>query len=475
MTAGHPPETVPEAMQAWGFELSLLGSAMRDASAVELSRVQVADIYDPRHRTIWAAMMALRGRQAPIDCATLEEELLRSGKLDAVGGAEYVADIAEAAATGLQAAHYGEQVRAAATARRARRLLADSVRALDDAWACEGREGMETCAAGLANDLLRVAVPAEGRSDSVTHRQAVRQVVDEVQAAYNARISGTVAAGSPWCFPCRPPDSSAPTLDDNLRPMVGGELYVYAARTGSGKTVAGWQTAYDSAVTTGRISDVFTGEVRAAGLALRSAARHARIDGAKLGLGDLTDGDISQLLHYAGRADVPVVIWDSPRQTIEWIGAMLRVIEATRPEAQRGGLVVIDYYQRVKSDVADKRRLSATERLEHIAEESKILAGVLNRPVLMLAQLRRDLPWGDASREDIGGSKRLADEATAVVMLSNGSTDHPAAPPGYAEVQVAKNRTGMSGQTVVARFNGPHQQFEATHDHRWTPAKEGKR
>jgi replicative DNA helicase len=419
-------------------------------------------------------VQALRSRQEPVDAVTVTAEIERAGKVEQAGGADYIADLSEAAAQAANVDHHGRIVRDAAQARRLRSLLAGAVAALDEGWAIGRLDGMRDAVGGVTDAATRLLAGRQ-RQDMHTHRDAVRLAVEQAQRSYEATRTGTHGDGLPWLLPMDH-DGQRPTLASILPPMVGGDLIAIAARTGGGKTVSGWQLGHDVATATGRVTDYFTSEVDAAGVGMRSLARGSGVDGMRLRTGALTDGDIDRMMQYAKhRASVPVMVWDSPTQTIEYIGAMLRIIEAQRPEAERGGLVVIDYYQRVDSSEAARQRLDKTRRLEYVSRAAKVLAGTIGRPVVMLAQLRRDIEWGKERKEDIEGSKTLGDEASAVIIVRNAAADLPesaGAPPGYAEMTVAKSRNGAAGRTIAARFNGPHQQFEAWPGERWKPGRQ---
>lgn len=466
--------SIPSKMDAFDAELSVIGSAFLSETAVERSGCTVADFYAPRHRAVWAAIQALRGRQQPIDAVTVQTELERTGRLDAAGGAEYVADLSEASATHMNVAHHGGIVRQAAQARALRSLFAGAVKALDEGWAMDGLSGMHAAAMGLTDAAVQ-SMAGRDKQRGHAHHEAVRFAVERAYAAYQALRDGSQAVGVPVLLPhVNEHDATARTLGDIIAPLAPTDLMVIAARTSSGKTVAGWQFAHDAAARTGRVVDYFTSEVDAGGMGGRSLARHAQVDSTRLRAGTITDAEVDRMLAYSkARARQPVMVWDAPMQTIEYISAMCRVADAARPEDERGGLVVIDYYQRTQSTEADRRRMDKHARLAYLSPVIKGLAMQLKRPVVLLAQLRRDLVWGQESKEDIDGSKTLGEEADVMVYIRNAQADLPEsdAPPGYAEFFVPKNRNGQVGGVLPVRFNGPRQQFEAWKGERWTPSR----
>ena len=83
------PPNHPEA------ERSVLGSMLRTNSAAMLAMELLAeeDFYDPANREIFAAMTTLAASGRAIDIVTLDDELTRRGKLDAVGGSTYLIEL----------------------------------------------------------------------------------------------------------------------------------------------------------------------------------------------------------------------------------------------------------------------------------------------------------------------------------------------------------------------------------------------
>ena len=70
-------------------ERSVLGAMLRSRQAAQVGVESLGpdDFYDPANREIFAAMCTMAAESRPIDLVTLDEELSRRGRLDAVGGA----------------------------------------------------------------------------------------------------------------------------------------------------------------------------------------------------------------------------------------------------------------------------------------------------------------------------------------------------------------------------------------------------
>ncbi|MFT6552360.1 MAG: replicative DNA helicase, partial [Zhongshania marina] len=77
-------------------EQSVLGGLMiaNEAWDSVADAVGEGDFFRPEHRKIFAQMARLVQLQQPIDVVTLAEALAKTGELESVGGAAYLADIA---------------------------------------------------------------------------------------------------------------------------------------------------------------------------------------------------------------------------------------------------------------------------------------------------------------------------------------------------------------------------------------------
>ena len=91
MDIGKIPPNDIEAEQA------VLGSMLTDKDAV-ISAIEVLkpeDFYREDNKTIYIAILSLYNRAEPIDIITLKSELTSMGKIDSIGGLEYLAELPE--------------------------------------------------------------------------------------------------------------------------------------------------------------------------------------------------------------------------------------------------------------------------------------------------------------------------------------------------------------------------------------------
>ncbi|MBQ3574595.1 MAG: replicative DNA helicase, partial [Clostridia bacterium] len=89
-------------------ERSVLGAMLRsrEAALLAIETLQPNDFYDPANREIYDAMQIIASSSRPIDLVTLDAELTRRGKLDAVGGAAYLIELSRSVPSAVNASAY---------------------------------------------------------------------------------------------------------------------------------------------------------------------------------------------------------------------------------------------------------------------------------------------------------------------------------------------------------------------------------
>ncbi len=92
-------------------EASILGGViLRNDTLVHLESLEVDDFYDMRHKVVWQAIRNLEATAKPIDVVTLEVEIEKQGKLDAIGGVAFLGELALRVPTADNVLAYSEIV-----------------------------------------------------------------------------------------------------------------------------------------------------------------------------------------------------------------------------------------------------------------------------------------------------------------------------------------------------------------------------
>src|SRR5882724_12535295 len=75
-------------------EASILGGIiLRNEVLTHLDTIEVEDFYDNRHKVVFQAIRNLEATARPIDVVTLENEIDKAGKLDAIGGIAFLGEL----------------------------------------------------------------------------------------------------------------------------------------------------------------------------------------------------------------------------------------------------------------------------------------------------------------------------------------------------------------------------------------------
>jgi len=117
-------------------ERSVLGAMLRsrEAALLAIETLQPEDFYDPANREVYAAMQSMAMSSRTIDLVTLDEELNRRGKLDTIGGAQFLVELSRSVPSAANARAYISIVDQKSTLRK---LIAASEQILQDCYAEE--------------------------------------------------------------------------------------------------------------------------------------------------------------------------------------------------------------------------------------------------------------------------------------------------------------------------------------------------
>ena len=130
---------------------------------------------------------------------------------------------------------------------------------------------------------------------------------------------------------------------------------------------------------------------------------------------------------------------------------MLQITASARRLKLRNkiGLIVVDYIQLVDSEDA---RESRQEQIAKISRRLKTLARELEVPVIALSQLNRAVESREDRRPrmaDLRESGAIEQDADIVLLLHRPEYYDPNDKPGMADLIVAKNRNGRTGDVPL--------------------------
>lgn len=411
-------------------ERAVLGCALLSPSAFELAmqaKLATADFWEPRHGTVWAAMVSLWNEGKPTDRVSVLDELDRRGRLRSDIGPflSGLVSFDELPTTANMAYHVEIVVRKAKW-----RGVVQAATAVSQL----GEASVESGDPDGALELLRREVERAGDVHTTSNAVPVADALDSYLASLDEPLAGVVP--TPW-----------PSLDKLLH---GGlhkrDLTILAARTSVGKTLIALNMTR-AAVRSGVPVDYYSSsEMSSDELLARLMANEASVPWEHLAAHSLTSADWDRVKRAADRiAEWPLRIDDTlDGMTVADIRARCRL------SARRGlGMVVVDQLSSVEPS---DPRLPEQKQLDQSALRLRQMAGELDVPVLLLHQLNRgpaDRPDKKPNMDtDLRGSDAPTHHAHKVILLWRQEDK-----PGEMTAIVAKHRNGKRGE-VELRFEG---------------------
>ena len=401
-------------------EASVLGGVLLRRAALDapaVAALEVPDFYSPKHQAAWMAIRNLEATSQPIDAVTVEVELQRLGKLDAVGGLAFLGELMLSPPGLDHVADYAALVGKLSTRRKVIQATAD---VLDRLYAAdEDDEDLNGEAAKVFALSSITKVEVKSSTSARTMGQIVKKRIGQLVELDEARARGEKPiTGIP---------SGIAALDAKIGGYQRGIVTLIGGRPGMGKSstmLAGCMAA----TAAGHGVHVFAFEDGEESLADRAMSAASGVPATAIRAFDIRQGEMRQLGEAMNSimARKTWLVEDRPSLYVDDIcRAVLRDLVANGTEE-----VVIDYVQLLKGPRGNRYRPSEREQeISDIGTELMKFARDHNLAVLLGSQLNRDCERRDDKRpvkSDMRGSGTLEERAKAVVLLYRGSENGPA-------------------------------------------------
>ena len=421
-------------------ERSVLGAMIRSRQAcqVAVERLSPGDFYDPANREIFAAMKDMSGESRPVDLVTLDAELTRRGRLDAVGGAAYLVELTQGVPSTANVQAYIRIVDEKSTLRR---LISAADQILQDSYA--GQKENQEILEGAEKAIYDITMRKGGEELQPIQPVLVSTFEKIEQLVKNhGRIEGVPTGYT--------------ELDEMLTGLHPGELVLVAGRPAMGKTSIGMNFVENAAIRAGKKAAVFSLEMPAEQLAMRMLCTEARVDMQRVRRGQIEDEEWERLCDaLVSIGPASIYIDCTPGITVPEVRS-----KARRLQLEHGlDLIMIDYLSLM---TATGKTGSRQEEVSQISRTLKGLAMELGVPVIALQQLSR-APTGRANHRpqlsDIRESGAIEQDADVVMFIHREDYYDPDTPDkNIAELIIAKQRNGPLG-TVELGWAPEYTQF----------------
>jgi len=416
-------------------EQRVLGAMLLDGGMVSpvMEVLRPEHFYRLSHRIIFEGMIQLFEKSDPIDILTLVDALKRMGKLDAAGGPEYVARLADDVSSARRAVSYAKLIRSTALLRE----LIHTSNAISER-AFSGEEDIDLLIDDAERAMLEVSSGRYQQSVG-SIRDIIKTTFPYLEELYDRK---ELVTGVPTGYT---------ELDKITSGFQPSELIIVAGRPSMGKTAFALGVAEYAAITAKVPVAIFSLEMSARSLAIRMMCGRAMVNARQLQSGYMPSQKWPDLIRGAGElSEAPIYVDDATDLSVFDIRAKCR-----RLQADAGlGLVVVDYLQLVSH-----RGRQVENRQREISEISRGLKGLakeLNIPVVALSQLSRAVESREGKRPnlaDLRESGSIEQDADVVALLYREEYYNPTMEnKGLATVIVAKQRNGPTGDIDLKFF-----------------------
>jgi len=456
-----PDRLPPHSLEA---EQGVLGCCLLDPQAcigacVELLGDDAKEsFYDLRHQTIYAVLAAMFDERKPVDLITVQQRL-KDGRmedggwkmaktpagnaesaslLDQVGGIAYLSQLQDKVPSAANLTYYLDIVKEKALLRRMVRTCTSVVGGIYD---YEGE--VDVLLDEVEREVLSVGA-ARNKSAMPSAKDLAAAGLNQIEVYFQRQGQlGGIATGFP-------------DLDRLTDGLHGGEMIVIAARPSLGKTSLAMNFVEHVVLEQQLPVGVFSLEMSSLSLMLRMQCSVARVNLRTIREGHMSEADFPKLFNATGRLSAaPLYIDDTPGLSILQLRARAR-----RLHQQHGcKLFVIDYLQ-LLSSTGRRGKDNRQQEIADISSGIKALAKELNVPIIVLAQLNRDIEK-DKTRKprlsDLRESGSIEQDADIVGMLYRDGRDEEDGAADASEtvsvgLLIAKQRNGPTGEVKLTFF-----------------------
>ena len=430
-------------------EMMVLGSMLTSINSLNMGAdsLQAQDFYYTEHQLIFDILKTAYKSDKPVDVHLVCEELKRQSKLKAVGGASYIALLAQYVGTSALIDQYIELVQNKAILRRLIQASQDMEKEaftdprdvhalLDDAQ--QKLFLISQAAHPQGGTLVRDLLSGVKASSKIPFLKELEQRQEEFQKKGPQDLSIT---GIPTLFL---------DVDKLINGLAPSNLVILAARPAMGKTALALNIAENICFKSNMPVGIFSLEMSAEQLLHRLICSHAEVESDKLRAGNINGLEFQRIVSAVSAMQKgTMVIDDQPGLKVTDLRARARRMK----EIHGIQFLVIDYLQLLSGSGTFRAADNRQNEIAEISRMLKNLARELNIPILCLSQLSRKVeerPGHRPMMSDLRESGSIEQDSDIVIFLLRREYYDPYDKPGLAELIIAKNRHGGVGNVFLA-------------------------
>jgi len=421
-------------------EASILGGIiLRNEVLSQIDTLETEDFYDNRHKVVFAAIRNLEAAERPIDIVTLENEIQKAGKLDALGGVAFLGELTLRVPTADNVEAYAKIVVDKRISREVIQMLSN---VMDEAYADE-IEGEQLChdiSAALNAIRTRDDAPIVTMAELIA-REA-RSAIEDSEARRNGKA---VYVGVPTGFAA---------IDHNIGGVPIGIPTLVIARPGNGKTTIAMAIAAASNRIAGMDSLLVSYEDGGQSFGQRGIAQESGIStelirARRLGIDDIAEISAGWAASHARTES----FLSASGMTVEALVRRVRRENMRRKLAGKKPLrqVIVDYVQKIPNPPHARTR---DEGLAYISQQLSTMAVREDTALVVCCQLNREVERRDDTvprLSDIRDSGALEQDGKLILGIrypyyydrSDDSLKNT------LEVHCLKNHNGEAGRCII--------------------------
>lgn len=420
--------------QALEFEEAVLGALMVEPNCLDDTLEELSDpkcFYSERNRTIYEAIRYLHSNHIPVDSLSVMNKLRSDGKLEEIGGASVLGDLASQVGAAARVEYYTKVVKEKFIQRE---LITASYKILKTSY--EAGVNVENLVDMAQTEIFK-AVDSNTTKGAMSIEAVINRAMADLEnmQSQNGRYSGV--------------PSGFPTLDDMTLGWQASDLIILAARPSVGKTAFALNVARNGAKYGFPVA-IFSLEMPAKQLVNRMMISETGIDSKKLKGGVKLEPGEWQRLEEQLRdlMTAPIYIDDTPSLPVmEFRSKVKKLVK------QKGvKLILVDYLQLMQGP-AELRGMREQE-VAAISRTLKATAKEHNVAIIALSQLSRQAVTRTGSNNrpqlsDLRESGSIEQDADMVLFIHRldyqglGGED---VQKGETKLIVAKHRNGEIGE-----------------------------
>jgi replicative DNA helicase len=393
-------------------EAAVLGAALLDRAAFTIASdiVTEKNFYREQNRLIWRAMLRLSQEDKPIDLVSVSSKLKEQKCLTRAGGSSYLSSLTDVCPDVANVSFYAEAVKTAWSGRELERvgntLKDDSI---------PPKQRLELGINALT-EIVKVSVPNRESSAG----DIASDIFENVLKGNGKHMGIKIGFNE---------------LDVALDGINKDDFIVIGARPSVGKSAFTLQVGLNVA-RTGKHVLYVSPEMSKLQLGMRLLSLESGVPYMRIKSGKVKEDELERVRKAKDAIlNLPLIIDDSPDQTIESVRLQARSMQA------RTGLdlLLVDYLQLLCEGDDSKENVTKVSRgLKSIAKD-------LHIPVWAVTQLSRQIEYRDDKRphlSDVRGSGQIEQDCDAVLFIWAPNKQK-------TEVFIEKNRNGPLGSVML--------------------------